>query len=140
MLDAPRPSIIDDAGFFDRKGSLFDHENSILAANSESGVSRVEYDNDNYKIHVNVKDFLPEELVVKTVDNTVKVDAKHEEKTASGNSYSTRSFSQSFTLPRGANPDAISSSLSKEGVLTISAPLPKSLGANGERPVPIKFN
>jgi len=140
ILDAPRPSIIDDAGFFDRKGSLFDHENSILAANSESGVSRVEYDNDNYKIHVNVKDFLPEELVVKTVDNTVKVDAKHEEKTASGNSYSTRSFSQSFTLPRGANPDAISSSLSKEGVLTISAPLPKSLGANGERPVPIKFN
>ena len=56
-----------------RKGSLFDHENSILAANSESGVSRVEYDNDNYKIHVNVKDFRPEELVVKTVDNTVKV-------------------------------------------------------------------
>ena len=52
---------------------MFDHENSILAANSESGVSRVEYDNDNYKIHVNVKDFRPEELVVKTVDNTVKV-------------------------------------------------------------------
>ena len=76
ILDAPRPSIIDDAGFFDRKGSLFDHENSILAANSESGVSRVEYDNDNYKIHVNVKDFLPEELVVKTVDNTVKVNIK----------------------------------------------------------------
>ena len=33
----------------------------------------MEYDNDNYKIHVNVKDFRPEELVVKTVDNTVKV-------------------------------------------------------------------
>ena len=36
-------------------------------------VFRVEYDNDTYKIHVNVKDFKPEELVVKTVDNTVKV-------------------------------------------------------------------
>jgi len=141
ILDTTRPSMLDDtSGFFDRKGSLFDHENSILASNSESGISRVEYDNDNYKIHVNVKDFGPEELVVKTVDNTVKVEAKHEEKTASGNSYSTRSFSQSFTLPRGANPDAISSSLSKEGVLTISAPLPKSARVGGERPVPIKFN
>ena len=70
-----RPSLLDDGGFFDRKGSLFDSEKSILAANSEtSGVSRVEYDANNYKIHVNVQNFKPEELVVKTVDNnTVQV-------------------------------------------------------------------
>ena len=30
---------------------------------------RVEYDANNYKIHVNVKEYKPEELVVKTVDN-----------------------------------------------------------------------
>jgi len=138
-----RPSLLDDSSFFEpRKGSLFDNEKSILAANSETnGVSRVEYDATNYKIHVNVENFLPEELVVKTIDNTVKVDAKHEEKTGDGHSYSTRSFSQSFTLPRGVNPDSISSALSKEGVLTISAPLPPALKSNAnERMVPIKHN
>lgn len=151
-----RPSLLDDGGFFDRKedsffdrkedsifdrkGSLFDNERSIIANNSEaSGVSRVEYDDHNYKIHVNVQNFSPEELVVKTVDQTVKVDAKHEEKTGDGHTYSTKSFSQSFTLPRGVNPDSISSALSKDGVLTISAPLPPALKSNnGERMVQIK--
>lgn len=137
-----RPSLLDDNSFFDRKGSLFDSEKSLLATNSETnGVSRVEYDDNNYKIHVNVENFRPEELVVKTIDNTVKVDAKHEDKTVDGHSYSTRSFSQSFTLPRGVNPDLISSALSKEGVLTISAPLPPALKNNAsERLVPIKHN
>jgi RNA binding exosome subunit len=35
--------------------------------------SRVEYDDDMYKIHVKVENFKPEELIVKTVDNTVQV-------------------------------------------------------------------
>ncbi len=34
---------------------------------------RVEYDDDLYKIHVKVENFKPEELIVKTVDNTVQV-------------------------------------------------------------------
>merc|ERR1719239_39016 len=112
------------------------------AANTESnGVSRVEYDANNYKIHVNVKEYKPEELVVKTVDNNkIQVEAKHEEKTSNGQSYSTKSFSQSFTLPKGVNPDSISSALSKEGVLTISAPLPPALKNNSEKLVPIKYN
>jgi hypothetical protein len=36
-------------------------------------VFRVEYDDDLYKIHVKVENFKPEELIVKTVDNTVQV-------------------------------------------------------------------
>jgi len=121
---------------------LFNHdERSLFAANSEqSGVSRVQYDDKNYKILVNVEDYKPEELMIKTVDNTVHVEAKHEEKTTDGRSHSTRSFSQSFTLPRGVNPEAVTSALSKQGVLTISAPLPQALQNQGsERLVPIKF-
>jgi hypothetical protein len=37
-------------------------------------VFRVEYDDDLYKIHVKVENFKPEELIVKTVDNTVQVE------------------------------------------------------------------
>merc|ERR1712046_108428 len=79
------------------------------------------------KILVNVQNYKPEELVIKTIDNTVVVEAKHEEKTSDGRSYATQSFNQSFTLPRGVNPESVSSSLAKDGVLTISAPLPKAL-------------
>ena len=37
----------------------------------------------------------------------------HEEKTSDGASFSSRNFSQSFTLPREVNPEAVASSLSK---------------------------
>merc|ERR1712168_888252 len=137
MFDSSRPSIFDR----DRSGSLFDRdERSLFAANSEqNGISRVQYDDDSYKILVNVENYKPEELVIKIVDNTVIVEAKHEEKTPEGRSYSTQSFNQSFTLPRGVNPESVTSALSKGGVLTISAPLPKALkSSNSERLVPIK--
>merc|ERR1711970_990391 len=137
MFDSSRPSIFDR----DTSGSLFDHdERSLFAANSEqNGISRVQYDDDSYKILVNVENYNPEELVIKTVDNTVIVEAKHEEKTPEGRSYSTQSFNQSFTLPSGVNPESVTSALSKEGVLTIAAPLPKAVKtSNSERLVPIK--
>lgn len=141
-------SIFDDraASIFDRSersGSLFDRDNTAMfAGNSEqSGISRVEYTDDTYKILVNVANYKPEELVIKTIGNTVNVEAKHEEKTSDGHSFSTKSFQQSFTLPRGVNPEAVSSSLSKDGTLTIAAPLPPSLKqVSNERLVPIKHN
>lgn len=141
-------SIFDDraASIFDRterSGSLFDRDNTALfAGNSEqNGISRVVYDDDTYKILVNVANYKPEELVIKTIGNTVNVEAKHEEKTSDGHSFSTKSFQQSFTLPRGVNPESVSSSLSKDGTLTIAAPLPPSLKqVSNERLVPIKHN
>merc|ERR1712025_335245 len=116
----------------DRSASLFEEEN---------GVSKVVYEDDLYKILINVDKYQPEELMIKTVDNNVIVEAKHGEKTSDGRSFSTQSFNQSFALPRGVNPEAVSSSLSKAGVLTISAPLPKPLKLNGgERLIPIKHS
>jgi len=109
--------------------------------NIESGDSKVVYEDDMYKILINVEKYQPEELMIKTVDTNVIVEAKHEEKTSDGRSYSTQSFNQSFSLPSGVNPESVTSSLSKSGILTISAPLPKSLKSNnGERLIPIKHN
>jgi len=129
IFDKDRSALFDSR---ERSGSLFDEQN---------GLSRVVYEDDLYKILINVEKFLPEELMIKTVDNNVIVEAKHEEKTSDGRSFSTQSFNQSFALPRGVNPEAVSSSLSKAGVLTISAPLPKALKpSGGERLVPIKHS
>ena len=126
-----------------RHASIFDSSRSRdrNVFDEDQGQSRVVYEDDMYKILINVEKYLPEELMIKTIDNNVVVEAKHEEKTSDGRSYSTQSFNQSFNLPRGVNPESVTSSLSKTGVLTISAPLPKPIKSNtGERMIPIKHN
>jgi len=106
-----------------------------------SGQARTFIDGDMYKIEIDVQNFKPEDLVIKTVGQTIQVEAKHEEKTSDGMSVSSRNFSQSFTLPREVNPESVASSLSRDGKLTIEAPLPKSKTlASNERLVPIKHN
>ncbi|QQP36777.1 Heat shock protein beta6like [Caligus rogercresseyi] len=101
--------------------------------------AKVVIENDTYKILLDVSAYKPEELVIKTLDNSVHIKAKHEEKTSDGRSSSVRQFSKSYTLPKGVNPESVVSSLSKEGVLTVSAPLPTSHKLHdAERLVPIK--
>jgi len=118
-----------------------DHSLGSSMDDFDNSNSRAYVDGDMYKIDINVQQFKPEELVIKTVGQTVQVEAKHEEKTSDGASYSTRNFSQSFTLPRGVDPESVASSLSRDGKLTIQAPMPKApkLSSN-ERLVPIKHN
>jgi HSP20 family molecular chaperone IbpA len=56
------------------------------------------------------------------------VHAKHEEKSETKSVY--REYNREFLLPTGVNPELIRSSLSKDGVLTVEAPLPQgALGA-----------
>lgn len=60
--------------------------------------------------------------------------AKHEEKTDTKSVY--REYNREFLLPKGTNPESIKSSLSKDGVLTVEAPLPAI--AHGETLIPIQ--
>ena len=48
--------------------------------------------------------------------------AKHETKAEGGPSYVSKQFEQRFSLPSGVQPEKISSKLSKEGTLTVTAP------------------
>ncbi|KAL0113461.1 hypothetical protein PUN28_012546 [Cardiocondyla obscurior] len=92
-----------------------------------------EGDNKMLKLRFDVSQYTPEEIVVKTVDNKLLVHAKHEEKTESKSVY--REYNREFLLPKGTNPESIKSSLSKDGVLTVEAPLP-AISA-GEKLIPI---
>ncbi|XP_012279728.1 heat shock protein beta-1 isoform X1 [Orussus abietinus] len=85
------------------------------------------------KLRFDVSQYTPEEIVVKTVDNKLLVHAKHEEKTETKSVY--REYNREFLLPKGTNPESIKSSLSKDGVLTVEAPLP-AIGS-GEKLIPI---
>jgi len=90
--------------------------------NLKSPLIRDETDGKTLRLRFNVKDYRPEEVTVKTVDNRLLVHAKHEEK---GNNRSVfREYNQEFMLPRGTNPELITSTLSTDGVLTVEAPLP----------------
>ncbi|XP_044259260.1 protein lethal(2)essential for life isoform X1 [Tribolium madens] len=86
------------------------------------------------KLRFDVSQYAPEEIVVKTVDNKLLVHAKHEEKTESKSVY--REYNREFLLPKGTNPEQIKSSLSKDGVLTVEAPLPAITA--GETLIPIQ--
>lgn len=132
----PSSIMFDHGDDFKNERSLFSHSEAL---DTNDGISKVQYDDDTYKIMVNVENYNPDELTIKTVGNSIQVEAKHMEKTSDGRSFSSRNFSQTFSLPKGVNPDDVKSSLSKEGTLTIEAPLPQPKAAikGSERMVPI---
>ena len=132
----PGSIMFDHGDDFKNERSLFSHSDAM---DNNDGISKVQYDDDTYKIMVNVENYKPEELTIKTVGNSVQVEAKHMEKTSDGRSFSSRNFSQTFSLPKGVNPEEVKSALSKDGTLTIEAPLPQPKTAikGSERMVPI---
>jgi len=104
--------------------SWLDGLNSPLVADSDDGKV--------LKLRFDVTQYAPEEIMVKTVDNRLQVHAKHEEKSENRSVF--REYNREFLLPKGTNPELIRSSLSKDGVLTVEAPLP---AIEGERRIPI---
>lgn len=77
------------------------------------------------KLRFDVASYSPEEIIVKTVDNKLMVHAKHEEKTDTKSVY--REYNREFLLPKNVNPESIRSSLSKDGVLSVEAPIGENL-------------
>ncbi|XP_017789198.1 PREDICTED: heat shock protein beta-1 isoform X4 [Habropoda laboriosa] len=113
--------------------SLSPQHDSAWLDGLNSPLIQDEGDSKMLKLRFDVSQYTPEEIVVKTVDNKLLVHAKHEEKTESKSVY--REYNREFLLPKGTNPESIKSSLSKDGVLTVEAPLP-AIGS-GEKLIPI---
>ncbi|GAB1598541.1 heat shock protein beta-1-like [Argonauta hians] len=92
--------------------------------------------NKKLALRFDVSNFKPDEIKVKTTDNTLYVQAKHEEKTPNKQVY--REFSRQYTLPKSVDPLRLSSILTKDGVLHIEAPAPDAIEAPQERLIPIQ--
>ncbi|XP_063848727.1 uncharacterized protein LOC135093396 [Scylla paramamosain] len=92
---------------------------SNVTSDDSQAVSCTE-ENDKYKMMIDVKDYKPGDITVKTVDDTVVVEGKIEQK--EGNSIKTQVFTRRFMLPPTVNLNGVTSALSRDGVLTISAP------------------
>lgn len=73
-------------------------------------------------IKLDVEHFKPEEINVKTVGNSIFVEAKHEERKDSEAGYVSRRIVRRYDLPEGYQPEEVISKLSSDGVLEIKCP------------------
>ncbi|CAK9804360.1 Protein lethal(2)essential for life [Anthophora quadrimaculata] len=102
-----------------------------------SGSSTIQIDNkDNFQVILDVQQFSPEEITVKTVGNNVIVEAKHEEK-QDEHGFVSRHFVRRYLLPSSHDTINVTSSLSSDGVLTITAPKKGETPSGAERIVEI---
>ncbi|XP_065360916.1 heat shock protein 27 [Calliphora vicina] len=93
---------------------------------------------DGFQVCMDVAQFTPNELTVKTVDRTVVVEGKHEER-EDEHGFIQRHFIRKYTLPKGYDPKDVVSTISSDGVLTVKAPPPPSKTKNNnERIVQIQ--
>lgn len=76
-----------------------------------------------FVVNVDVRDYRPEELTVQVTkdDGFVVVEGSHEER-ADEHGLVRRQFTRRYKLPNGVDPDAVTSRLTAEGVLQVSAP------------------
>lgn len=80
------------------------------------------FDKDKFQVNLDVQQFHPSEISVKvTGDNEITVEAKHEEK-KDEHGYISRHFVRRYVLPKDHDISKVASSLSSDGVLTITAP------------------
>lgn len=88
-------------------------------------------------MNLDVQQFKPEEVNVKIADNYVIVNAKHEER-SDEHGFISREFTRRYLLPKDVNAEALTSSLSSDGVLSIQAP-PKAItnDKGNERQIPV---
>lgn len=91
-----------------------------------SGTSNLKFDEKQVQVILDVQQFGPGEITVKTSDGAVIVEGKHEEK-QDEHGYVSRHFKRRYLLPKDVDLDQIVSSLSSDGILTVS--VPKKVGA-----------
>ena len=105
------------------------------AFNLGSALGEVENTPEKFAVSVDVSHFKPEEIKVNLTGNELTIEGHHEEKNDRHGSVQ-RSFVRKYTLPEDANLEALRSSLSDQGHLSIEAPK-KTQAIEQARAIPI---
>lgn len=95
---------------------------------------------EDFQVSLNVQHFAPNEITVKIVDDSIVVEAKHEERSDDGEeSYVSRHFTRRYVLPENYNINDVVSTLSSDGILTVKAPLKAvEVEAKNVREIPVQ--
>jgi len=85
----------------------------------------------NSQVKLDVHQFTPEEVTVKTKDDNLIIEAKHEEK-EDPHGFVSRQFTRRYVLPEDVRVESLVCNMSSDGVLAIEAPraAPKLQGEN----------
>ncbi|XP_037777743.1 protein lethal(2)essential for life-like [Penaeus monodon] len=86
----------------------------------ENQVMAFSEDDQNHKVVLDVHDFKGGDIKVRVEDNQVMVEGRVEKE--EGDSKSMKSFCRRFSFPGKVNMEAMTSAMSSDGVLTITAP------------------
>ncbi|XP_026487012.1 protein lethal(2)essential for life-like [Vanessa tameamea] len=108
---------------------------NLQATEQDSG-STIKEEKDKFQVNLDVQHFAPEEISVKTADGFLIIEAKHEER-KDEHGFIARSFTRRYRIPDGIQEDCVTSKLSSDGVLSITAPLKAPPKVENERVVPI---
>uniref|UniRef100_A0A023FHI9 Putative alpha crystallins n=1 Tax=Amblyomma cajennense TaxID=34607 RepID=A0A023FHI9_AMBCJ len=114
-------------------------EASRAVAQQQQQGSTVACTGDKFAINVDTRNFSPEEITVKTKDNSIVIHGKHEEKSDDRGCYVKREFTRRYILPEDVDPESVKCHLTPTGYLALEAPRknppkPKDVG----KPIPIE--
>ncbi|KAL0124461.1 hypothetical protein PUN28_006358 [Cardiocondyla obscurior] len=98
----------------------------LLRSREEGGISTVKSEKDKFQVVLDVQQFKPEEISV-----------KHEEK-QDEHGWISRQFVRKYMIPEQCDIDQVSSSLSSDGVLSITAPRKDKPKVQNERAIRIE--
>lgn len=76
---------------------------------------------DGFQVNLDVQHFKPSEISVKTVNNSIIIEANHEEREDS-HGYVSRKFTRRYDLPEEFKAKDVISSISSDGILSIKCP------------------
>ncbi|XP_075528343.1 alpha-crystallin A chain-like [Dermacentor variabilis] len=94
---------------------------------------------DKFAINVDTRHFAPEEITVKTKDNSVIIHGKHEEKSDDRGCYVKREFTRRYVLPEDVDPESVKCQLTPTGYLALEAPRKNPPPKRDEgKPIPIE--
>lgn len=109
----------------------------LMRKTDGSGTSTVQADKEKFEVVLDVQQFKPEEISVKVVDGCVVVEGKHEEK-QDEHGWISRQFVRKYLIPEQCDIDQVTSSLSSDAVLTITAPRKEKPKTHSERSIAIE--
>lgn len=94
-----------------------------LATTAKDAGSKITVDKDKFQVELDVQQFKPDEVTVKTVDGCVVIEGEHEER-KDEHGYVRRAFKRRYVLPEGFKEDSVEARLSSDGVLNVEARRP----------------
>merc|ERR1719158_2320984 len=112
--------------------SLFYHK--------DIGVIQQVDDETKLEVYLDTAGYKPDELKVEAGKGVITVMGKHEEKDEAGQVRVSRQFCREYMVPQGCREEEVVSSLSKDGVLVVTAPRHKDGRKEGRRNVHIATN